>query len=322
MKTILTTIIAITLSFAALAQQPFEQYGYKVKVLTLSQGKYEEFFDQDTIVQIGSVMFNTVTNTITGFAVQDTVYSEANFEPQIISKFLSPDPLANQYYDLSPYNFVANNPIKYTDPDGRQIVDANGNIVKVLINEDADGNKTASFEFAEGTNKKTIRKFNRNGGKVINSMIGTDTGSELVNAAIESKDNIHISISSEIRINALGSTKSVGVNSIVTESGEIAEVNRNIEVTIYAGTVDLLTNPESQGFELSNIGEKTQNTMDLWKENSLTRDQKIASVGGHELYHATKGNRGAPESDSQHQKAWDAGDIIIKEFGKKNKKKP
>ena len=316
MKTILTTIIAITLSFAALAQQPFEQYGYKVKVLTLSQGKYEEFFDQDTIVQIGSVMFNTVTNTITGFAVQDTVYSEANFEPQIISKFLSPDPLANQYYDLSPYNFVANNPIKYTDPDGRQIVDANGNIVKVLINEDDEGNRTASFEFAEGTKNNVIRKFNRNAGKPINTLIGSDTGNDLVKDAIASEDHIHITLSSEVRTDRLGATTKQDVI-----DGKTREKRQDIQVTVYQGSIDAVTRPTDEATKATEIGKLTIKTLDLWKDNKLNKDQKAASVFGHELHHATKDAAMKRKLTRQEhlQGAYNSEEIIIKEFGAKNK---
>lgn len=111
--------IAVIVSASAFAQQPFEKYGYNAKVLTLSQGKYEEFFDQDTLVQIGSVIMNRLTGKILSFVEYDTIYSEATLEPEIISRWLSPDPLAEEFFEWSPYNFSYNNPIRYNDPDGR-----------------------------------------------------------------------------------------------------------------------------------------------------------------------------------------------------------
>lgn len=100
------------------AQQPFEEYGYKVKVGTLSKGKYVESFDQDTLVEIGSVVLNTNNGQIVYFVTYDTTYSEATLQPEVISRWLSPDPLASERYDYSPYNFVRNNPIIFTDPTG------------------------------------------------------------------------------------------------------------------------------------------------------------------------------------------------------------
>jgi len=318
MRLLLFANFAIIFSLNVCAQQPFEQYGYKVKVLTLSQGKYEEFFDQDTIVQIGSIMFKTVTNTITGFAVQDTVYSEANFEPQIISKFLSPDPLANQYYDLSPYHFVANNPIKYTDPDGKQIVDANGNIVKVLINEDDEGNRTASFEFAEGTKNNVIRKFNRNAGKLINTLIGTDKGTSMVKDAEAANDHIQVTLSSEVRTDRLGATQREEV-----VDANLNKIREDIEVIVYQGSIDALSRPTDETVKASEVGKQTIKTLDLWKANKLNRNQKAASVFGHELHHATKdGGRKTKLSWLEHLNgAYSSEEVIVKEFGDKNKGK-
>lgn len=102
---------------------PYQKFGdTKIKVLTLSNGKYNEFFDTDTIEIIGSAVLNTKTMKVIGFVEKDTTYSEATLDPTVVSRWLSPDPLAAKYPSLSPYNFTANNPILFIDPDGRDIV--------------------------------------------------------------------------------------------------------------------------------------------------------------------------------------------------------
>lgn len=100
------------------AQNPFAEYGYTPEIATLSQGQFNEFHDQDTIVQIGSVLFNTKSKQIIAFVEYDTLYSEATLEPDIVSRWLSPDPLASHYTSLSPYHFVNNNPIMNIEIDG------------------------------------------------------------------------------------------------------------------------------------------------------------------------------------------------------------
>jgi hypothetical protein len=101
---------------------PFAEYGYTPKVATLSQGQFNESFDNDTIVQIGSVLFNTKSKQIVAFVEYDTAYSEATLEPDIVSRWMSPDPLEFKYSSYSPYNFALNNPIIYIDPDGRDVI--------------------------------------------------------------------------------------------------------------------------------------------------------------------------------------------------------
>lgn len=102
----------------ASAQNPFEKFGYEPKIGTLSKGKYIEHFDNDSIVRIGNVLLNTFTYQITAFAKIDTVYSEANLDPTVMSRWMNPDPLSDEFPDKSPYNFVNNNPIRFVDPTG------------------------------------------------------------------------------------------------------------------------------------------------------------------------------------------------------------
>lgn len=116
-------IIAFLLGITGIKAQtnPFEELGYTPRFATLSNGQFNEFHDNDTIVQIGSVWLNTKSKQIVGFVEQDTLYSEATLQPDIVSRWISPDPLADHpnQVDKSPYAAMWNNPVYWTDPDGR-----------------------------------------------------------------------------------------------------------------------------------------------------------------------------------------------------------
>jgi hypothetical protein len=103
--------------------QPFANYGHKVKVSTLSGGKYQEFFDQEDIVQIGTVLLDRFKGKIVRLVPKDTSHQDFSIAPDIISRWISIDPLAHQFYSWSPYNFVYNNPMRFTDPTGMAPVD-------------------------------------------------------------------------------------------------------------------------------------------------------------------------------------------------------
>jgi len=126
---VFTILFCITL---ANAQNPFEAYGYTPKIATLSNGKYNEFHDLDTIVQIGTVLFNTQTKQIVAFLQVDTLYSEATLQPDIVSMWMSPDPLSDERPSWSPYQYCINNPINRVDPTGaldNPIYDFDGNFL-------------------------------------------------------------------------------------------------------------------------------------------------------------------------------------------------
>jgi hypothetical protein len=114
------------------AQDIFKQHGFDKKPLTLSNGRYNEFFNNDEIVQIGTVFFNTKTNKVIAFIDEDT--SKAAYLAELSSRWLTPDPLAAKYPEVSPYVYCANNPIKFVDPDGQDFA--------IYIDKDKDGNTT------------------------------------------------------------------------------------------------------------------------------------------------------------------------------------
>ena len=100
------------------AGNPFKEFGYKPKIATLSKGKYLEFHDLDSIVKIGSFSYHVKNKSITGYTKIDPNNSEAGLSPEVISRWMSPDPLAEEFPSWSPYNFVQNNPIRLIDPTG------------------------------------------------------------------------------------------------------------------------------------------------------------------------------------------------------------
>lgn len=115
--------IAILLnSHLTSAQDIFKKHGFDKEPLTLSNGRYNEFFSNEEVVQIGSILLNTKTNQVIAFIEEDT--AKASYLAELSSRWLSPDPLAAKYPQVSPYVYVSNNPIFYIDPDGRENIPA------------------------------------------------------------------------------------------------------------------------------------------------------------------------------------------------------
>lgn len=122
---IFIAFLTLVLRGVSFGQNPYQSIGKEMpkgKMLTLSNGKFQEFFPNDTLVPIGSVMYNTVTGEVVAFLTRDTMYAEYNLEPEVVSRWLSPDPLAGKFTDMSPYVYAGNTPVNAIDPDGRQFI--------------------------------------------------------------------------------------------------------------------------------------------------------------------------------------------------------
>ena len=101
-----------------IAQNPYADIGKTTEVLTLSNGKYQEIIPNDTLVRIGTVLFNTQTEEIAAFLPDDSTNTEGVVEADAASRFLSVDPIAREYPELTPYQFAGNTPIQAIDMDG------------------------------------------------------------------------------------------------------------------------------------------------------------------------------------------------------------
>ena len=89
----------------------------------------------------------------------------ARFYDPAIGRFMTVDPLAEKYYWISPYAYCLNNPIKYIDPDGRDVweLDESGNIINriedktqdafFMVAKDADGNYQRTYTTDADGNK-------------------------------------------------------------------------------------------------------------------------------------------------------------------------
>ncbi len=85
-------------------------------MLTLTNGKYEEFFDDEDVQQIGTALVNIRTNKIVKLLSKED--AEKRLDNTTGKRFLSVDPLTKKYPELTPYQFASNTPISAIDLDG------------------------------------------------------------------------------------------------------------------------------------------------------------------------------------------------------------
>lgn len=138
----------------AYAQNIFEQCGFDKKPLTLSNGHYNEFFTNEEIVQIGTVLLNTKTNDIVAFV--DEEETDSKYLSEHSSRWLSVDPLAAKYPQNSPYVYCSNNPIIFVDPDGRENIPALIWAAKNMANKGISSNYGNPY-FAGNDNRWTYK---------------------------------------------------------------------------------------------------------------------------------------------------------------------
>ena len=85
---------------------------------TPEQTPFDSFASEAYRPMLGLQELKSIENGTQQAMPQDT----AVIHDDDVSKWLSVDPMADKYPDISPYAYCNWNPIKFVDPDGRKIV--------------------------------------------------------------------------------------------------------------------------------------------------------------------------------------------------------
>jgi hypothetical protein len=237
-------LLALGLPLVAHAQQPFEQFGVKVKILTLTNGRYPEFFDNDSLRRIGTVVYDTRLERVAYLLPPDSLVGR--LESDITARWISVDPLAEKDAHISPYVYVQNNPVRYNDPDGRELVDPKGKTVTYSTNKDG------SFTFSKNATE-SIRTFVT---ELSKNEVGRETLTGLVNIATK----VGIDITSERAIGKDSDGKVGGLEGQTDGDGSIPDPKTGKQVygsaliTIYTGEYDAEVKEGSGQYSKSSLG--------------------------------------------------------------------
>lgn len=256
------------------AANPFAKYGYKAKVATLSKGKYLEVHDLDSIVTIGSIRFHVDKKRIVGIVAADTVNGEyARPIGDMPSRWLSVDPLAEEFPSWSPYTFSYNNPIRYVDPDGRAADDWRNKDGNLIYDPKANGGKGAYTEHATKNDKN-----------IGNALQLTATGRAQFDKLVNSAQPTEIVLDNgKGPIGEAGKTKNINPSMEIdlgTGQATGGQAEKSV-ITVYMGTIGDLAEADKNG----NVGKLNGTPV-----NGLNYNQIVGAVVGHEIEHTTSDN--------------------------------
>src|SRR5574344_82310 len=171
---------------------------------------------------------------------------------EVIARWTRPDPMSEKYYAISLYGYCLNSPIKYIDKHGEKIVDTCGHIVYNL--------KTGWTKYATNNAKR-----------IGTAMLKTHTGKTQWYKMAKSNVKITLDISSK----SIETSKSV-YRLGLSNSMFVGKKLYSSIITVYEGSLNSLMNDKSINNQI---------ITSMYKNKTITIDEKIAAIVGHEAEH-------------------------------------
>lgn len=110
------------LSVMAVAQDnPYALFGYKTKTVYKTE-KQDEFRikNANPNCEVKIIVFDRAHHLVRLLDKKDSVITTVKITDDQLLRWVNADPASAKYPELSPYNYVTNNPIKTIDPDGKE----------------------------------------------------------------------------------------------------------------------------------------------------------------------------------------------------------
>ena len=159
-------VLLLSISFVFLcqlnAQTPHKDLGIKedeMEYLTLSDGRYDEYHGYRDFERVGSAIIDMKTRKILRFIDKDSISYEGMLDVDMTTRFLTSDPLAEKYFEMSPYGYCANNPIKYIDPNGMDIYRYDDNTGEFSLYKKTEDkfDQVGKFKYDKKTGEYTLK---------------------------------------------------------------------------------------------------------------------------------------------------------------------